>query len=159
MRGYGMLLKMFIGLQIFDLKEYKRSCRKVANQKEVKVKTVFQIALTFLLLSVPARAQEFEYGTSTVCDTQQQMERYVALLGGNTQTAIDAVNAEEHDPTACALATVSYVRGPQLETVRNKDSAFQIVRILVVGVGMADSVHPVKPAAFFTVFGIREYSV
>jgi uncharacterized MAPEG superfamily protein len=128
----------------------------VANQKEAEVRTVFQIALAILLLSVPARAQEFEYGTGTVCDTQKQMERYVALFSGDTRAAIAAVNAEEHDPTACALATISFLRGPQLETVRTKDSAFQIVRILVVGVGMPDGVHAVKPAAFFTVFGIRE---
>jgi hypothetical protein len=123
------------------------------------MKLAFQLALAFLLLSFPARAQEFEYGTSTVCDTQKQMERYVAFFNGDAQSAINAVNAEEHDPTACALATVTYLRGPQLETVRSKDNAFQIVRILVVGVGTPTGVHAVKPVAFFTVFGIREYPV
>jgi hypothetical protein len=121
------------------------------------MKIAFQVALAFLILSAPVQAQEFEYGTGTVCDTQQQMERYVALFRGDAQAAIEAVNAEEHDPTACGLATVSYLRGPQLETVRNKDSAFEIVRILVVGVGTPRGVQAVKPAAYFTVFGIREY--
>jgi hypothetical protein len=129
----------------------------VACREEAQMKLAFQVALAFLTLSVPAQAQEYEYGTGTVCDTQQQMERYVALFSGNAQAAIDAVNAEEHDPTACGLATVSYLRGPQLETVRNKDSAFQIVRILVVGVGTPKGVQAVRPAAYFTVFGIHEY--
>jgi len=121
------------------------------------VKLALQLALAFLLFSLSARAQEFEQGTGAVCDTQKQMERYVALFDGDAEAAIDAVNAEEHDPTACALATVTYLRGPQLETVRTKDTAFEIVRILVVGVSTPQGVRPVKPAAFFTVFGVLEY--
>ena len=121
------------------------------------MKLALQLALAFLLFSLSARAQEFEQGTGAVCDTQKQMERYVALFDGDAEAAIDAVNAEEHDPTACALATVTYLRGPQLETVRTKDTAFEIVRILVVGVSTPQGVRPVKPAAFFTVFGVLEY--
>jgi hypothetical protein len=34
---------------------------------------------SLLLLGVPAQAQEVEVGTSLVCDTQEQSERFVAL--------------------------------------------------------------------------------
>jgi hypothetical protein len=54
-----------------------------------------------------AQPTEYEVGASLVCDTQSQAERFVALFAGDAQAAIDAVNAEEHDPTACALINAS----------------------------------------------------
>ena len=59
----------------------------------------------FLFLAVPARAQEVEVGTNLICDTQEQVERFVALYDGNAQAAISAVNAAEHNPTACGMGT------------------------------------------------------
>jgi hypothetical protein len=41
--------------------------------------------------------------TSLLCDTQTQLERFVALFSRDTQAAVGAVNSEEHNPTACAL--------------------------------------------------------
>jgi hypothetical protein len=72
-------------------------------------------------------------GANVVCDTQSQVERFVALFSGDAQAAIDGVNAEEQNPTACALINVAYLRGPHIGMARNGDNAFEIVRILVVG--------------------------
>jgi hypothetical protein len=47
------------------------------------------------------------------------------------QTAIDAVNAEEQNPTACAVINAAYLRGANIGMARNGDTAFEIVRILV----------------------------
>ena len=98
------------------------------------MKPVLYLALLSLIIFSPARAQEYEPGTALLCDTQRQVERYVELFNGKEQSAINAVNEEEQNPTACAFQTVSFMRGPELGTARNKESAFQIVRILVVGV-------------------------
>src|SRR5579864_471549 len=92
------------------------------------------LALLCLLLCSPVRAQEIEYGTGPICDTQQQAEQLVAHLKGDLNAAVSAVNANERDPQACGLATVAFVRGAKLATARSKDATFQIVRILVVGV-------------------------
>ena len=35
---------------------------------------------SLLLLELPARAEEIQVGTGPVCDTQQQVERFVALF-------------------------------------------------------------------------------
>ena len=80
---------------------------------------------------------DYEVGSSIICDTQSQVERFVALFSGDTQAAIDAVNAEEQNPTACALVDVAYLRGAEIGMARNGDSAFEIVRILVVGIDTA----------------------
>jgi hypothetical protein len=122
-----------------------------------------KLALHFALLAVlicgSARAQEYEHGTALLCDTQEQAERYVALFNGKAQSAIEAVNAEERDPTACALETVAFVRGPELGTARNGRSAFQIIRILVVGVKTSAGFRPTRPSAFFSAFQVVEYEV
>jgi hypothetical protein len=94
-----------------------------------------------------------------LCDNQKQVERYVALFKGEEQSTVDLVNTEAQDPTACGLATVAFMRGPQLGMARNKDNAFQIVRILVVGIETPTGLRPVKPAAYFTVFEVVEYDV
>jgi hypothetical protein len=108
-----------------------------------------------LLLSVPARAQEVEVGTSLICDTQEQVERFVTLYDGDVRSTINSVNAAEHDPTACAVSTMAYVRGRQLAMTRNKDTAFQIVPILVLGFVTEKGVQSVKPASFFSVFEVE----
>ena len=109
-----------------------------------------------LLLGAPAQAQEVEVGTSLVCDTQEQVERFVALYDGDAQSTANSVNAAEHDPTACAVSTMAYVRGRQLATARNKDTTFQIVPIVVLGVVTEAGVQSVTPARFFSVFEIEE---
>jgi hypothetical protein len=54
---------------------------------------------------------------------------------------------------------VAYMRGPELAMARNKESAFQVVRILVVGVNTPTGIRPVQPTAYFTVFEVVEYDV
>jgi hypothetical protein len=115
------------------------------------------LVLPLLLLQwLPARAQEVEVGTRLVCDTQEQVERFVALYDGDAQSTANSVNAAEHDPTACAVSTMAYVRGRQLATARNKDTAFQIVPILVLGIVAEGGVESVTPAPFFSVFEVEE---
>jgi hypothetical protein len=112
-----------------------------------------------VLLSLPSRAQEIEVGTSLICDTQKQVERFVTLYDGDAQSTVNNVNAAEHDPTACAVSTTAYVRGRQLATARNKHTAFQIVSILVLGVVTERGVESVTPAPFFSVFEVEEIGI
>jgi hypothetical protein len=69
------------------------------------------------------------------------------------------VNTEEQNPNACGLATVAFMRGPDLGTARNKESAFQIARILVVGVETPSGLRAVRPSAYFSAFKVIEYDV
>ena len=87
------------------------------------------------------------------------MERFVALFAGDAQSAIGAVNAEEHNPTACALINVAYLRGAHIGTARHGDKAFEIVRILVVGIDSAAGIQAVQPAVYFSLFDVKEYAI
>ena len=113
-------------------------------------------SLAFLSLPIadlPA-AHDVQVGTALVCDTQ--VERFVAVYAGDAARAVSTVNAEEHDPSACGMASVAYVVSPPLATARSKDATFQIVKILVLGVTTEDGVQPVKPAPFFSALEVDE---
>ena len=67
-----------------------------------------------LLMSLSAQAYEVETGPVVLCDTQKQAERFVQLFNDNQEAAIGAVNAEERNPSACAVIEVAYVEGEPL---------------------------------------------
>ena len=123
------------------------------------MKPALYLALLPLIIFSPARAQEYEHGTALLCATQRQVERYVELFNGKEQSAINAINAEEQNPTACAFESVTFMRGPDLGTARNKESAFQIVRILVVAVETPSGLRSTRPNAYFSAFKVLEYDV
>jgi len=116
------------------------------------------VAALSLLISVPSRAENIEIETETgvFCDTQQQMERYVALYNGDRQAALNAVNTEVNDPTACVYGTIAYIRGPEIATARNKNEAYHIVRVIVVGFMTHSGFRASAPAPSFSVEKIDE---
>ena len=114
------------------------------------------VAALSLLISVPSRAQNIEVETGVFCDTQQQMERYVALYNGDMQAALNAVNTEVNDPTACVYGTIAYIRGPEIATARNGSGAYHIVRVIVVGFMTHSGFRSSAPARSFSVEKIDE---
>ncbi len=117
------------------------------------------IALSAAPFCAAAQTPDYEVGASLVCDTKGQVERFVALFSGDAQAAVRVVNAEAENPTACAIMNVAFMRGTQLGTARHGDNAFEIIRILVVGIETEDGIRPVRPAAYFSLFGVTEYAV
>jgi hypothetical protein len=114
------------------------------------------VAALSLMMALPSRAQTVEVGTGVFCDTQQQMERFVAVHDGDTQAAINTVNAEENDPTACVLGTIAFIRGPEIATARNSSGTYHIVRVIVVGVITQAGFHRAAPVASFSAEKIDE---
>jgi hypothetical protein len=117
---------------------------------------IMHVALLSVLLCLSARAQKIEVGTGIVCDTQKQMERFVALFHEDAEAAVKAVDAEEGDPNACVVGTIAYVRGPDIATTRTQNATFQIVRVLVVGIFTEVGFRATVPAAFFSMEKVEE---
>jgi hypothetical protein len=117
------------------------------------------LALLPCLLSAPAWASDYEVDTSLVCDTQAQVERFATVFVGDAQDAIRVVNVEEKNPTACVIKDVAYMRGTRLGMVRHGDSAFEIVRILVIGIETENGILPVRPSVYFSLFNVKEYAI
>ena len=112
-----------------------------------------------LLMSVAAQAYEVETGPVVLCDTQKQAERFVQLFNDNQEAAIGAVNAEERNPSACAVIEVAYVEGDPLGVERTISHAFRITPVAVVAMKTPAGFKQVPPAVFFTPVKVREYAV
>jgi hypothetical protein len=123
------------------------------------MKSALRIALLSLAFGLPAQADEVERGTIMICDTQKQVERLGQLFEGKPQPALNTVNAEENNPTACGAVDAAYVQGKVLGTVRSKSHTFHVVPIIVVGVNTPGGFQPVNSAVFFTLVRVVEYSV
>lgn len=112
-----------------------------------------------LMLSFPARAQQVEVGSGLVCDTQAQAERFVALYDGEAESTAEKVNTAERDPTACVVSTIAYLRGRKVAMARTRDTTFQIVPILVLGIVTEKGVQSVTPSSFFSAIEIDEIGI
>src|SRR5262249_4237542 len=115
--------------------------------------TVTSILLMELL---PAQAADVQVGTALLCDTVQQVERFIAFYEGDAETAVKSVNAEVRNPTACALTEIAYLSSPPLATTRKSVATFQIVQVLVIGIVTQNSIRAVEPAHFFSVLELEE---
>ena len=114
------------------------------------------VALLCLFLSAPARAHDVEVGTTIICDTQKQVERFVSYMRGKHASAVSAVNAEEQDHSACGMSKLAFLRGSSITTMRTKEDTFEIVEILVVGIATQQGVQAVVPNVYFAVFKVEE---
>jgi hypothetical protein len=114
------------------------------------------VAALSLAIIGPAYCADIEASTGVVCNTQQQVARFVVLNDADPLTAIRLVNAEANDSSACMVASLTFVRGVSPVTVRKNAAAFQIVQILVVGIVTDDGVRAVVPTSYFSLFRIEE---
>jgi hypothetical protein len=113
-----------------------------------------------LALAAPAQSQgnrqapdRIEIDTNLICDTQQQVERFVTLLdqnGGSAEAAIATVNDENKTMDACVIATAAYRRAGVAGTAKNSEATFDVTRIVVIGVYTVNGLERSLPTEFFT---------
>ena len=113
------------------------------------------VSFAFLGFS-PASAQEIQIGRGLICDTKEQVERFVALFAGNSAEAISKVNAEANKDNACAVAAVAFIQGRKASTARSLEGTFLVVEITVVGIVGPFGVERLPPISQFTVILINE---
>ena len=124
---------------------------------------IARIACLTLALALPAQAQEsqgqgqpqdrVEIDTNLICDTSQQVERFVTLLdqnGGSAEAAIAAVNEENKTQDACVIATAAYRRAGVAGMAKNNEATFDVVKIVVIGVYTVNGLEQSLPTEFFT---------
>lgn len=103
-------------------------------------------------------APQIEYGSSLLCLTPEKAEQLVASFGSDMGAALKQVNAGAQVPV-CQAVSVAFVRGQTLGTLRSKDATFQMIEVLVVGIGDPDELRAVAPAAFISLVRIKEFAV
>lgn len=99
---------------------------------------------------------DIQMGTTVICDTQKQMERFVVVFDGDFAAAMNKVNTEENNPTACIGATMAYVQGNELSKAKGFKGTYNIIRVLVLGITTPMGFQPIQPAAFFSIVKSEE---
>ena len=103
---------------------------------------LLRLALVLVLFCFPAgaiaqesdRNPSAEVGAGVVCDSAQQIERYVALKAEGTapQQAIQLVNAEANNPEACALLLIAFIPRAQVGNLSVTGGMLRVFEITVV---------------------------
>jgi hypothetical protein len=92
-------------------------------------------------------------GVGMICNTAEQAEHYIALRakGAEIQLAANAVNAEAHNPRACGVAAIAFIRGEVLGSKTVDGREWQVVRVNVIA-GYNDT-------GWHRVIGMVQYAV
>jgi hypothetical protein len=103
---------------------------------------LLRLAFVLVLVCFPAAAiaQEPEHdasaqvGAGIVCDSAQQIERYVALKteGAPPEQAVRLVNAEANNPEACALLLIAFIPRAQVGNLSVTGGVLRVMEITVV---------------------------
>jgi len=113
-------------------------------------KTIAGAVLSIALIA-QTQAQSIEVGSGVFCDTQAEMERFVALFEGDMQTAMNAVNTEMKDPTACVSATIAFTRAQEVAKLERWSETYRIVQMTVVGVLTNQGPQAIEPAIVYSI--------
>ena len=79
-------------------------------------------------------AGQFAIGHGVVCDTQKQIERYLALYKEHSrpEIAVQTVNAETENPTACHISWIAFIPGQIIGSVEVSDGVMRVTQIVVL---------------------------
>jgi hypothetical protein len=100
------------------------------------------------------RSDQMVIGRGVVCDTVEQIVRFATLVGKarRSQRAIDIVNEEASNPTACGWVVVLFVRGSEIGRMRNDRGPLRIVEITVLAVPDGKKWRSISPLKQYTAF-------
>jgi hypothetical protein len=126
------------------------------NKREMLVEFVAALVIaaisTLTIYSLAYAQQQVETGTGIVCDTPEQVARYIKSKEGDGTLA--AINAESKN--ACAILGVAFFVGEKGEQITNSHGTWQITKILIVGVNAQDGIHPIDPVVQWSAFHVDE---
>jgi hypothetical protein len=124
------------------------------------------LVLPVCMLAQPSPAQvggnngahnPLQVGRGLICNTEEQVARYVTLFDGDSERAMGAVNSEAHDDNACAVASVVFVPATAgASTVRNGTGSYRVVQIVVYGIVTSTGVLKVRPFVQFAAAPVEE---
>jgi hypothetical protein len=97
-------------------------------------------------------APSLEVGIGLICNSEAQVQRFLALQGTKQplETAIQLINDEEHDPTACSVAAIAFIRGEEGSVVAVPGGQMKITQITIMAAQ--------TPYGWQRVPGFRQYT-
>ncbi len=105
-------------------------------------------------LAAPARAADADgitFAAGLICDTKDQAERFVTLLGENVERALETVNREAGIPNACLVATTGFIRGGTVSEVVRNATIIDVVEVTVMAVATELGLQAIEPKKYFSI--------
>lgn len=91
------------------------------------------------------------FGPGLICDTKDQAERFVSLLGDGVESALGTVNREAGTPDACLVTTMGFKRGDTVSEVLRNGSIFGVIEVTVMVVNTNLGLQPIEPKKYFSI--------
>lgn len=123
------------------------------------MKTLAKLAMWGLVFCFPAgaiaqdREPALEVGVGLICNSESQVERYLALhiADRSPDAAVKLVNEEVKDPNACTLASIAFLRGSQGKQVSAPGGVMKITEVTIVATQTTEgNWEPIVPIVQFT---------
>jgi hypothetical protein len=119
------------------------------------------VSVLLALSCFPLRAEEqadsprrwLEFGQGIVCDTPEQVERFVGLRedGSDVIDALQTINSETHGSTACDVALVAFTDSKPIAERVIQGKLASVVQIMVHAVGNGTTWRTIPAHARYTV--------
>jgi hypothetical protein len=130
---------------------------------------LLRLAFVLVLFCFPAAAvaQEPEHdasaqvGAGIVCDSAQQIERYVALKaeGAAPDQAVQLVNTEANNPEACALLLIAFIPRSQVGNLSVTGGVLRVMEITVVAAATKEGWNSVPSVKQYTAVFVKTEEV
>ncbi len=98
-------------------------------------------------------------GSGLVCDTKEQAERFISLMGDNVESTLLAVNREAGDDHACVVATFGFVPGDKVADIDKDGTVVFVLEVKVMAVATVAGFQLVEPKTYYTVIASKQRSV
>jgi hypothetical protein len=96
-----------------------------------------------------------EIGQGLVCDTANQLERFLMLRneGRDTESAIQIINQQVESPVACGIITVAFIIHEVVKQGTMHGYPVSITKITVIAISSGTQWHKVPATTQYTIFG------
>jgi hypothetical protein len=98
-------------------------------------------------------------GSGLVCDTKEQAERFISLMGDSVESTLLAVNREAGDDHACVVATFGFVPGDKVADIDKDGTVVFVLEVKVMAVATVAGFQLVEPKTYYTVIASKQRSV
>ena len=125
----------------------------------MRLRSLFwSLALAPMLFTAPAGALSgapgnVSVGSAIICDTSEQARRFVTLRndGSEAVQALQVINKEANNPTACGPAVVAFRTGETIKSERMDGKLVKVVKVTVLAYNTGAGWSPVPETVQYAI--------
>ena len=123
----------------------------------MRLRSLFwSLAFAPMLLATPALSGapgNVSVGSAIICDTSEQARRFVTLRndGSEAVQALQVINKEANNPTACGPAVVAFRAGETVQSERMDGKLVNVVKVMVLAYNTGAGWSPVPETVQYAI--------